>query len=200
MILTPPDLKSLSKKFNEETAHLYSERYGIKAIGLRPYNVYGDEEFSKGPFANTVSLFVWAMLSGNNPIIWGNGEQTRDFIYVDDVVKSIILALEKDLKTQEFNVGTGEETSINQLISLLNSKIETDLKAIHKPVPVDIYASRLVADPTRAEKILGFKSTITLEDGVERVIQRAKSIIREMPELGEYQTFIINETKKKPLV
>ncbi len=194
MLLNPPDLKSLSKKFNEDMAHYYSDRYGITAIGMRPFNVYGNEEFSKGPFANTVSLFVWAILCGNRPVIWGDGNQTRDFVYVDDVARIFQMALESNLSTQEFNVGTGKETNLNELLSIIQKTTGTGLKPIFYPIPIKIYANRLLANMKHSEKELGFRAEVTIEEGVKRVVDRAVNYIKDKPLFGELQYYVMSDT------
>jgi UDP-glucose 4-epimerase len=196
MPLNPPDLKSLSKKFNEEMAHYYSSRYGINAIGMRPLNVYGNEEFSKGPFANTVSLFVWAILCGHQPVIWGDGSQTRDFIYVDDVARVFQLALESNLGTQEFNVGTGIETRIIDVIPIIQRVVGNyTLAPIYFPVPIDIYAERLVANMDHSEKVLGFRAEINLEEGIKKVVHRALEYLKDKPVYGELQYYVMSQMR-----
>ena len=76
MPINPPDLKALSKKWNEEAAAQYSERWGIRALGLRPFSVYGQGEHNKKGYANVISLFAWAVLNDEPPIVWGDGSQT----------------------------------------------------------------------------------------------------------------------------
>lgn len=188
MPLHPPDLKAFAKKVNEEMAHLYSQRFGIAAIGLRPFSVYGPGEVSKGPYANIVSLFTWAMLSGRRPIVWGNGRQTRDFIYVDDAVEAILLALTSNLVTQEINVGTGIETSFNEIIQLLNEQLALNLEPVYMPVPIDVYAKRLLGDTSLASRVLGFKAHVGVREGVRRVVEAAQSLSASSKlTLGEMQ-------------
>lgn len=174
MPLHPPDLKAVAKKINEEMAHLYSSRFGTTAIGLRPFSVYGADEAAKGPYANIISLFAWAMLAGQRPVIWGDGEQTRDFIYVDDVVEAFRLAVVQDIPTQEFNVGTGIETSFNDIVKLLNESLPTALPPVYVAVPVTIYARRLLADTSLAQHVLHFRAQVSVKEGIQRVLQEAR--------------------------
>ncbi|MGB3438679.1 MAG: NAD-dependent epimerase/dehydratase family protein [Actinophytocola sp.] len=189
MTLAPPDLKALSKKWNEEAARQYSERYGITAIGMRPFSVYGHGEFSKGGYANVISLFVWAALSGKTPVVWGNGQQTRDFIYVTDTARAFQLALEKDLPTQEFNVGIGLETTFNRTLQLIGEELDVELAAEYVPTPIGIYAERLWADTRKAENVLGFHPSVTVEEGVRRVIESAREAKERWPELSTQQMY-----------
>lgn len=189
MTLVPPDLKALSKKWNEEAAQQYADRYGITAIGLRPFSVYGHDEFSKGGYANVISLFVWAALSGATPVVWGDGQQTRDFIYVTDAARAFQLALEQDLKTQEFNVGTGLETTFNRTLHLIGAELGVELTPRYVPTPIAIYAERLWADTRKAENLLGFHPSVTVEEGVRRVIASAREYSDRWPKLGTQQMY-----------
>ncbi|MFE2753437.1 NAD-dependent epimerase/dehydratase family protein [Actinosynnema sp. NPDC059335] len=189
MEINPPDLKALSKKWNEEAARQYSERYGIKAIGLRPFSVYGHDEFSKGGYANVISLFAWAALNGVRPVVWGDGSQTRDFIYVEDAGYAFQVALEKDLETQEFNVGTGVETTFTEALALVGAELGVELEPEYVPVPIAIYAERLLADTTRAREVLGFEHRIDVREGVRRVVEAGREARRRWPDLGSKQRY-----------
>jgi nucleoside-diphosphate-sugar epimerase len=189
MTIAPPDLKALSKKVNEEMAAQYSTRYGIRAVGLRPFSVYGPGEFSKGGYANIISLFAWAMVAGKAPVVWGDGNQTRDFIYVDDAARSFLTAMESDVPTGPFNVGTGRETSFIQVIDLINQYLGTDFQPQYVSVPISIYAYRLLADTIRAEKWLGFHPRISVEEGVKRVVDHARERVRDEQTLAEMQMY-----------
>ncbi|KUN08294.1 hypothetical protein AQI95_07850 [Streptomyces yokosukanensis] len=174
MGLRPPDLKALSKKWNEEVARQYAERYGLVALGLRPFSVYGHDEFSKGGYANVISLFAWAVLNGVTPVVWGDGSQTRDFIYVEDAGRAFRTALEADLPTHEFNVGTGIETSFNDILAMIGEEVGSLLEREYVDVPIAIYAQRLWADVDRASRVLGFRHEIDVREGVRRVVAAAR--------------------------
>ncbi|MET7640014.1 NAD-dependent epimerase/dehydratase family protein [Streptomyces sp. NPDC005438] len=174
MELNPPDLKALSKKWNEEVARQYSERYGITAIGMRPFSVYGHDEFSKGGYANVISLFVWALLNDATPIVWGDGSQTRDFIYVEDAGRAFQAALERDLKTQEFNLGTGVETSFNEVLDLAGQELGKRIEPKFVEVPIAIYAERLLANIDQTVDVLGFRHEVDVREGIRRVVKAAR--------------------------
>ena len=189
MQIDPPDLKALSKKVNEEIGEQYARSYGITSIAMRPFSVYGDYEGKKGGYANITSLFVWAMISGEIPVVWGDGKQTRDFIHADDVAEAFALALEKDIKTQPLNVGIGIETSFNEVIELINNILKKQSKPRYVPIPIDIYAIRLLSDNKQVEKVLGFKPKISLQEGLERMIATAKVKIKKEKELAKKQMY-----------
>lgn len=189
MSINPPELKSASKRMNEDIGNIYSLSYGITSIAMRPMSVYGDDESKKGGYANVVSLFVWAMVGGKTPVLWGDGSQTRDFIHADDAAEVFCLALGKDVHSQPLNVGTGIETSFNEVINIINSLRKTHVKPKYVPIPIDIYARRLLSDNTIVKKVLGFEPKISLRKGIKRVIKFAESKMKENKELAEKQMY-----------
>ncbi len=176
MLLNPPDSKAGCKLFCEQEARRYSERYGITCIGMRPFSVYGIGEHTKGGYANVISLFSWAMLHHKQPILWGDGSQTRDYIFVEDTARAFVLALEKDIETQELNVGYGKEHTFNEVVALINEELGMDLAPKYVPVPIKIYAHRLWADMSKTEKVLGLKPQISLREGIRRVIDFTRKL------------------------
>jgi nucleoside-diphosphate-sugar epimerase len=178
MPVSPPDLKAFAKKVNEGMARLYHERYGTSLIALRPFSVYGWGERTKGPYANVISLFSWAMSRSRRPLVWGDGWQTRDFVFVDDVAEAVRLALLAEQSFDVFNVGTGVETSFNQIVATINELLGTDLEPEYVPVPISVYAERLGADTSWAREQLGFESTVDIRTGIGRVLRS----IAELPQ------------------
>lgn len=176
MHLDPPDSKAGCKLFCEQEARRYSNRFGITCIGLRPFSVYGVGEHTKGGYANVISLFSWAMLNNIKPILWGNGQQTRDYIYVDDAARAFLMALEADIPTQELNLGTGLEHTFNEVVDVIGKAINVKPDPIYVPVPIAIYAERLLADTTRMKTILGFETKISIEEGIQQVIEYSKQL------------------------
>ncbi len=177
MTIDPPDLKSFSKKVNEEMASIYSRRYGMRLVGLRPFSVYGDDEMHKEKYANIISLFVWAMLGGKRPLVWADGSQTRDFIHADDVARAFALAGESDVEEPFLNVGTGIETSFLDVIDIIASRLGIEANPVFVDVPVAIYARRLLADTSLTKSVLDFSAEITLGQGIDRVIERVRHAI-----------------------
>ena len=188
MVLNPPDSKAGCKLFCEQEARRYSERYGITCVGMRPFSVYGIGEHTKGGYANVVSLFSWAMLNNERPIVWGDGSQTRDYIFVEDTARAFVMALEKDIPTQELNVGYGKEHTFNEVIQIINEELGTDLQPKYVPVPIKIYAHRLWADMTLVEKNLEFTPAISLREGIQRVLSFSKEL-KEKESLTNMQLY-----------
>ena len=158
----------------ERLAELYNSLFNVKSVGLRLFSVYGPKEKYKGEYANIVSQFLWLMERDEPPIIFGDGSQTRDFIYVKDVVEAFMLAAEKEFNYEIFNVGTGVAYSFNEVVDLINRLLGKNIKPIYKPNPIKNYVYHTLADTTKAEKILGFKAKVSLEEGIKNLISMSE--------------------------
>jgi len=154
----------------ERIAKLYNILHGVKSVGLRFFSLYGPKERYKGEYANIISQFLWTLQNNESPIIFGDGTQTRDFTHVGDAVEALILAVEKDFECEIFNVGTGLAYSFNQVVEILNRLLGKNIKPVYKPNPIKNYVYHTLADTTKAEKVLGFKAKITLEEGIRDII------------------------------
>jgi len=151
----------------ERVAELYYQLYGIEYAGLRFFSVYGPHEEAKGSYANMITQFLWGMKAGEQPVIFGDGTQTRDFTYVKDIVAALLLTSEKG--TGIFNAGTGKAFSFNFLVDLINSCLGTDLKPIYRENPIKNYVMHTLADTTKINE-LGFEAKYSLDDGIKRII------------------------------
>ena len=160
----------------ERIGELYHKLYGLKVIGLRYFSVYGPRERYKGKYANLISQFLWAMMKGEKPTVYGDGNQTRDFTYISDVVRANMLAMESKTRFGMFNTGTGRNYTINSMISLLNKKLATSIQTDYVQNPIKNYVHETLADISKAERELGFRSSISLEHGVEKLIAYEKSV------------------------
>lgn len=154
----------------ERLAKLYNSLFGVKSVGLRLFSVYGPKEEYKGKYANIVSQFLWLMQRDESPIIFGDGSQTRDFIYVKDVVRAFMLAAEGEFDCEIFNVGTGVAYSFNEVVDLINRLLGKSVKPIYRPNPIKNYVYHTLADTTKAERVLGFKAEVSLEEGIKNLI------------------------------
>lgn len=158
----------------ERLSKLYNLLFDVKSVGLRLFSVYGPKEKYKGQYANIVSQFLWSIQCDEPPVIFGDGTQTRDFIYVKDVVEAFMLAAEKDFDCEIFNVGTGVAHSFNEVVDLINRSLGKNVKPIYRPNPIKNYVYHTLADTTKAEKVLGFKAKVTLEEGIKRLISETE--------------------------
>jgi len=154
----------------ERIAKLYNVLFGVKSVGLRFFSVYGPKEEFKKQYANIVSQFLWSMRRDEPPVIFGDGTQTRDFTHVFDVVDALLLAWKKDFECETFNVGTGVAHSFNEVVEILNRLLGKKIKPIYKPNPIKNYVYHTLADTTKAEKTLGFKAKISLEEGLRSLL------------------------------
>ena len=165
--LRPLSPYGASKAAGELYCQAFYKSYGLETVILRIFNVYGPGMRS-GPYAGVIYSFMEKLSTRQPPIIYGDGNQTRDFIYVDDVVSAIIKALEaKGVAGEAFNIGTGKETSVNQLLQLLYEVTEITLTPIYEePRPGDI--RRSVANITKAKTQLSWTPEVSLEEGLTR--------------------------------
>jgi len=154
----------------ERMAKLYNILFGVKSVGLRFFSIYGPKEEFKKQYANIVSQFLWSMRRDEPPVIFGDGTQTRDFTHVYDVVDALLLAWKKDFECEIFNVGTGVAHSFNEVVDLLNELLGKNIKPIYRPNPIKNYVYHTLADTTKAEKLLGFKAKISLEEGLRSLL------------------------------
>ena len=158
---------ALTKQVNEEYARLFRELYGLEAIGLRYFNVYGPRQDPHSQYAAVIPSFVSALLSGRPPVIFGTGEQSRDFTFAKDVVEANLLALEAspDACGKAFNVGMGGEYDLLELLDKLQYLLGTSVDPRHDPMrPGDVMRSR--ADMSLAREMLGFEATYDLGKGL----------------------------------
>lgn len=153
----------------ERIAELYRVLYDIGSVGLRFFSVYGPNERAKGIYANIVSQFLWEMQEGKTPVIYGDGEQTRDFTFVRDVVQACTLAMEKDV-SGIFNVGTGSSHSFNDVVAILNSELGTDIEPKYIENPIKNYVDHTLADITNSKSVLGYHPEYLLEEGIRELI------------------------------
>lgn len=169
-IVTPQNFYAVSKDFYENCARTFcSVEKKIDVIGFRFMSVYGPNEESKGEFANIVSQFAWDFAREKSPVIYGDGEQFRDFTHVSDVVAALTLAMESENKmgAEVFNLGTGKGTSLNEIVSALRSAFDTEVPAKYIENPVkEVYIHGQCADISRAKKILGWSPKVNLEEGI----------------------------------
>lgn len=158
---------ALSKRMNEETADVFGRCFGMELIGMRYFNVYGPRQSPKGPYAAVIPRFFEACLRGEPPRIHGDGEQSRDFTYVGDVVKANLLAARAPAKAagRAYNIGAEGSTTVNRLAELIARLCGfADAPVYLDPRPGDVRHSK--ADITRAREGLGFRPTMPLEEGL----------------------------------
>ena len=157
----------------------FKETFNIDSIGFRIFAGFGNGEENKGRIASPISLFLFDMIKNNKPLIWGNGSQKRDFVYIEDIKNIIISSAEKQVKERVFNIGTGQATSFNEIINLLNKnltefgliKTEKDPKFIDKPIS---YIEETCANTSLTEKTFFYKTSY-----VEKTLKKYLTYLQE---------------------
>ncbi len=164
--LKPENVYGFSKLAMDMLAESYRRRYPeLRVVGLRYFNVYGPNESHKGKFASMVYQLMVKMAKGQKPRLFKWGQQKRDFVYIKDVVKANLLAMERDV-SGVFNVGYGKARSFNELVGILNEVLGTDYDIEYFDNPYDFYQNYTEADLTLSRKYLGYEPEYPLEEGV----------------------------------
>jgi len=169
MAPNPVSPYAVSELAAENYAKVFHKVYGLETVCLRYFNVYGPRQ-THSAYSGAIAIFVNQLLRNQTPTILGDGEQTRDFVYVEDIVSANMLALtEKNAAGEVFNIATGEVTTINKLVQTLQKIMgTTNLKPVHKePRPGDLRHS--YASIEKARRILGYEPMFPLEKGLRKL-------------------------------
>lgn len=164
------NLYPLTKLFNEHLATYFTIRNELEVVSLRYFNTYGVGENSKGQYSSVISKFLESVKLKESPIIFGDGTQSRDMIYVKDVVRANLLAIKNGKPGEAYNVGTGTSTSFNEVWRIIVEETDTKLKPIFQPNPFKSYQFYTCANTEKAESELKFRSKYTLRDGVKEML------------------------------
>jgi nucleoside-diphosphate-sugar epimerase len=161
-----------------EYCQMFTRLYGFETVVIRYFNVFGPRQDPGSPYSGVISLFATALIEGRQPIIFGDGEQTRDFTYVANVVDGVLRACEapKAAAGEAINVACGTRISLNELLRVMNTVVGTDLRPIYKETRAgDVKDSQ--ADITKARTLLGYTPLVGLEDGLRHTLEwcRAQS-------------------------
>lgn len=162
--LSPASPYGFEKRSNEQYARFYAETYGLPTVPLRYFNIYGPRGLD-GEYAGVIGTFVRQAQAGDPLTVEGDGEQTRDFVYVGDVVRANLQAATTDAIGRPFNVGTGESVTINQLAEIVRDVVGADVPIEHVP-PREDDIERSEADVTVASDRLGFEASVDLREGL----------------------------------
>ena len=172
--MTPRPLSpyAVGKLGGEHYVRIFASLYGMETLTLRYFNVFGPRQDASSPYSGVISLFITAMLEGRRPVVYGDGKQSRDFTYVENVVQGNLRAL--DVKTelcgQAVNVATGNRVTLKQLLTAMAKLLGVPARADHQPARSgDIRHS--LADISRAKKLLGYRPTVDFETGLERTVE-----------------------------
>ncbi|MCE9526067.1 MAG: SDR family oxidoreductase [Planctomycetales bacterium] len=159
----------------EHFCHAFYHSYGLETVCLRYFNVFGPRQDPSGPYAAVIPIFVQLLLAGKSPMIYGDGQQTRDFTYVGNVVQANLLASTAppakiaSSPSRVFNIGSGSAISLLDLLSDLNAICGTKIAANFQPPRTGDVRDSL-ADISLAQQILGYQSSVTLRKGLEKTV------------------------------
>ncbi|HXS55371.1 MAG TPA: SDR family oxidoreductase, partial [Hanamia sp.] len=167
---------AVSKRADELYADVFSKVYSIPVLGFRYFNIFGPRQDPDGPYAAVIPLFVKAIMNHNSAFINGDGEQTRDFTFVENAVQINIrgmLTTNREAKNKVYNVALGENYSVNYLYNFIKEYLHSDIEPIHRePREGDIRNS--LADISLAKKLLGYEPTRRFEEGLKETIEYFK--------------------------
>jgi Nucleoside-diphosphate-sugar epimerases len=169
MTASPESPYALSKHYTEKLAMQFSDLYEIQTVALRYFNIFGPRQDPSGEYAAVIPKFINLIQKDERPVIYGDGEQSRDFTYIDNAVEANIRAAEGDVTGEIFNVGCGGRVTINELVERLNDILETDIRPIYDPPRAgDVRHSH--ADISKATELLEYNPRISFEAGLERTV------------------------------
>ena len=162
-----------TKIAGEAMCRAYNDRYGLDYVGLRYMNVYGPRQDQQAVYSGVIPIMLNKIDANEPPVVNGDGSQAYDFIYVDDVARSNVLALEADTTDENYNVGTGIQTTIRELCDTILDLKKSTLEVTYQPYDAED-ARRLVQNrigcPKLAKEKIGFKHDFTLRDGLQKLI------------------------------
>jgi UDP-glucose 4-epimerase len=161
---------ALTKLTGEQYTLMFNKLYGMETVALRYFNVYGPRQDPSSPYSGVITKFVAALKNHHQPIIYGDGSQTRDFVFVGDVVQANLKAMNvRSAAGKVFNIATGIQVSINEMLAHLNEILNTKIKPIHAlRQPGDILHS--AADISQAKRVLHYAPRVPFHEGLEQTI------------------------------
>jgi dTDP-L-rhamnose 4-epimerase len=171
----PTSVYAISKQDQEQLCLVVGRSYGIPTVALRYFNVYGDRQALSNPYTGICAIFSSRLLNDQPPLIFEDGEQTRDFVHVSDIVQANVRAMESDRADYEMlNIGTGVPTSVNDVAKMLTV-------GLGKKVPSQIVGKfregdirHCVADISKARKLIGYEPAVELQKGIPELLAWVK--------------------------
>lgn len=159
-----------AKTFNEGLLRSFAEMYGLRYVALRYFNVYGPRMDAYGAYTEVMIRWMERIAAGLPPIIHGDGLQTMDFVHVRDIARANVLAAKSDVTDEVFNVASGSETSLRDLARMLSRVMGGACEPQFQPARKVNAVTRRLADTSKAERLLGFRTQISLEDGLRELV------------------------------
>jgi nucleoside-diphosphate-sugar epimerase len=161
---------ALQKLVAEQYCQMFTRLYGLETVTIRYFNVFGPRQDPSSPYSGVISLFIRALVEGRQPTIYGDGEQTRDFTYVANVVDGVLRACTaKNASGEVINVATGGRISLNRLFAVVKDLTKASVEPVYAADRAgDVRDSQ--ADITKARTLLGYEPSVTLEQGLEKTV------------------------------
>lgn len=163
-------LYGAAKAFDEALLRSFHDMYGLDYVALRYFNVYGPRMDVHGAYTEVLVRWIERIHAGQPPVIFGDGTQTMDFVYVDDVARANILAAKADITDEVFNVASGVETSLSELAGALLTVMGDDLQPEYGPMRKVNPVPRRLASTDKARRMLGFEAQVSLDEGLRRLV------------------------------
>ncbi|SFA77405.1 UDP-glucose 4-epimerase [Rhizobium sp. NFR07] len=159
-----------AKTFNEGLLRSFAEMYGLHYVALRYFNVYGPRMDVYGAYTEVLIRWMERLAAGMPPVIYGDGSQTMDFVHVHDIARANLLAAKSDVTDEVFNVASGAETSLLELARALSGIMGSPVPPQHQAARTVNGVTRRLADTSKAERLLGFKAEISIEEGLRGLV------------------------------
>jgi UDP-glucose 4-epimerase len=166
-------LYGAAKLANELMYRAFNDMYGLPYAALRYFNIYGPRMDREGKYTEVLIRWYDLVRKGQQPLIFGEGDQTMDFVFVEDVARANVLAMKSGVSDQVLNVASGTETSLAQLCDALLESMGSDLRPKHVPLPAErkaVEVRRRLADTGKAADLIGFRANVSLADGLRRLV------------------------------
>ena len=176
------NLYPVTKIVDEYLARYYSVRNEVQCISLRYFNTYGPNENIKGMYSSQISKFLGYALKGEPIIVYGDGTQRRDFIYVRDNVMATKLAFDRGKTGESYNIGTGISTDFNSIAKLVKEITGSDSPVEHIPNPLKSYQMFTQADLTKTSKDLGFRPEYDLRTAIKEMLEAERESLENSPQ------------------
>lgn len=160
-----------AKAFSEGMLRSFNEMYGLDYVALRYFNVYGPRMDIYGVYTEVLVRWMDRIAAGQPPLILGDGSQTMDFVYIEDVARANLLAAQAEVSDEVFNVASGVETSLNDLARALLRVMGSDLEPVYGPERRVNGVRRRLADTQKADRLLGFRARVSLEEGLRELVR-----------------------------
>jgi nucleoside-diphosphate-sugar epimerase len=170
MATAPLSPYALQKLVAEQYCQMFTSLYGLETVTIRYFNVFGPRQDPSSPYSGVISLFISALCDAHQPTIYGDGEHTRDFTYVANVVDGVLRACTAENASGEvINVATGGRISLNTLFKTIRELVRANIEPIYAdPRPGDVKDSQ--ADISKARRILGYQPIVSFEDGLAKTV------------------------------